>query len=287
MLEDVVSELKETSSIVDAQNNPTDSSFVSRLSSGLARYGVLYGADDSNLLLKAKAPLLRIPEEIELLGRSKPTVSRTICSSSIEQSKDEVNRFIESGWAIGGSVNLGLFSSGIRFVDKSYKSDCSSSNTKLESNVFNKLGIYPVGAFRIPCNQMKLSIETKAALEKIETISEAEDFLRTFGSHYPSDIHHYGGIVHFSCEVTASDCYSVSEIESNAEREFAASLFWQGLGIVFKANASCKNKSEYQQKQQKAGRQSSKNTHFVVYGPQTAPPLFCELIKKKLKKGLS
>ncbi|KAK2710006.1 hypothetical protein QYM36_013623 [Artemia franciscana] len=103
---------------------------------------------------------------------------------------------------------------------------------------------------------MKLSSETKAALERIETISEAEDFLRTFGSHYPSDIHHYGGIVHFSCEVRASDCYSVSEIESNAEREFAASLFWQGLGIVFKANASYKNKSEYQQKQQKAGRQS-------------------------------
>ncbi|KAK2710007.1 hypothetical protein QYM36_013624 [Artemia franciscana] len=70
MLEDVVSELKETSSIVGvgAQNSPTDSSFVSRLSSGLARYGVLYGADDSNLLLKAKAPLLRIPEENELLG---------------------------------------------------------------------------------------------------------------------------------------------------------------------------------------------------------------------------
>ncbi|KAK2701832.1 uncharacterized protein LOC136043180 [Artemia franciscana] len=286
IMEDVISELKETSSIVDAQNNPTDSSFVSRLSSGLARYGVLYGADDSNLLLKAKVPLLRIPEEIELLGRSKPIVSRTIFSSSIEQSKDEVNRFIESGWAIGGSVNLGLFSAGIRFVDKSYKSDCSSSNTKLESIVFNKLGIYPVGAFRIPSNQMKLSSETKAALEKIETISEAEDFLRTFGSHYPSDIHHYGGIVQFSCEVTASDCYSVSEIESNAEREFAASLFWQGLGIGFKANASYKNKSEYQQKQQKAGRQSSKNTHLVVYGPQTAPPLFCELIKKKPEEGI-
>ncbi|XP_065574668.1 interferon-induced very large GTPase 1-like [Artemia franciscana] len=286
MLKDVVSELKETSSIIDAQNSPTDSSFISRLSSGLVRYGVLYGTDNSNLLLKAKAPLLKIPEEIELLGRSKPFVSKTIYSSSIEQSKDEVNRFIESGWAIGGSVNLSLFSAGIKFVDKSYNSDCSSSSTKLESIVFHKLGIYPVGAFRIPFNEMKLSSETEAALEKIETMPEAEDFLRTFGSHYPSDIHHYGGIVHFSCEVTASDCYSVSEIESNAEREFAASLFWQGLGKGFKANATYKNKSEYKQKQQKAGRKSSKNIHLVVYGPQTAPPLFCELIKKKPEEGI-
>ena len=88
------------------KKSPTDNSFVSRLSSGLARYGVFYGADDSNLLLKAKVPLLELPEEIELLGSSKPIVSRTICCSSKEQSKDEVNRFIESGWTIGGSISL-------------------------------------------------------------------------------------------------------------------------------------------------------------------------------------
>ncbi|XP_065583796.1 interferon-induced very large GTPase 1-like [Artemia franciscana] len=288
MLKDVVSELKETSSIIDAQNSPTDSSFISRLSSGLARYGVLYGADDSNLLLKAKAPLLRTPEEIELLGSSKPIVSRTIYSSSVEQSKDEVNRFIDTGWAIGGSVNLSLFSAGIKFVDKSYKSDCSSSNTKLESIVFHKLGIYPVGAFRIPSNQINLSSETEDALKRIETITEAEGFLQTFGSHYPSDIHHYGGIVHFLCEITAKESSSVSELAKKAEKEFAASLFCQGLGIGFKASASCQRKIENQQKQQNNEMQSTKDIHLIVYGPRAARsiPSLYEIIKKTPEEGI-
>ncbi|XP_065574681.1 interferon-induced very large GTPase 1-like isoform X2 [Artemia franciscana] len=287
ILQNVVSKVKETLLAINAKTSPKDSSFISRLSSGLARYGV-NGADDSNLLLKAKAPLLKIPEDIELLGCSLPIVSRTIYSSSREQSKDEVNRFIESGWANGGSFNLSLFSAGIKFVDNSCKSDCSSSNTKLESTVFHKLGIHPVGSFRIPSNQMKLSSEAEAELERIETMPEAEDFLHTFGSHYPRGIHHYGGVVHYSCEIRAKDSCSVSDLASNAEKEFAASLFWQGLGMSFEANVNYKKKNEYQKKLRMAGIQSSEDICLVVYGPQAVPSvaLFSELIKKTPEEGI-
>ncbi|XP_065576708.1 uncharacterized protein LOC136037803 [Artemia franciscana] len=283
MLEEIVSELKETATVINANTSLTDHSFVSRLSSGLARYGVLYGVDDSNLLPKAKAPLIDIPKEIEILGKSKPTLSKSFLSRNIEQSNNQINKSIENGWVCGLGINLPFFSTDIKFVDQISKSEFSSSRTKIDSSNFNELRIYPVGAFRIPFNQMILSSETTDALKRMNTDSEAVSFLQTFGSHYPSDVHHYGGMVHFSCELRASGCETIFEAISNTKKEFEASLsFWPGFGKKFKAEASYQKQNLHQQKDSSSHFRYSRKMNLVVYGPQAvrSVPLFCGLMKK-------
>jgi len=76
-----------------------------------------------------------------------------------------------------------------------------------------------VKSFRIPKKELKLSKEARERVFAIRTPTQARAFLRDFGSHYPSDVSHLGGILWREIEIKTKQECDFSELESAASKE--------------------------------------------------------------------
>ena len=120
------------------------------------------------------------------------------------------------------SVNSALFTaSSFTNSDENDSSTKTSIRQNAQTTAVSRIlcSVHPTVAFRISENQMRLSVEAENSARKVRDKSAGLRFMKDFGSHICSDIHHLGGIFYQIVEMTTEKSSFVREMEEEFNRE--------------------------------------------------------------------
>ncbi|KAG7387261.1 hypothetical protein PHYPSEUDO_014547 [Phytophthora pseudosyringae] len=206
----------------------SDEKVVGYASGGLAMYGVSLGLEQSEIAKKPAKPLIRAPQYCPLIS---PEVGYTT-KEEIFFSTESANRFRSAVTSCGASISAAVQASGWGFhAEASHSSSKSSTEKNKEQAEFQSntaihmvYAVVPTKAFRIPEEDMVLTVEARNAALAVSSRAEARCFLEDYGSHIPSGNQHLGGVFWKIVEMKADEKTSATTLETAMAAETNNSL---------------------------------------------------------------
>lgn len=199
----------------------SDEDIVDNISGGIVRYGI-HLSDPKRLGEKAQRPLLTRPTYCPLNSPSLPFQSTQQKFTSLEAA----NKFTKTIESSGLTVAAYLEASGWGFHAKasygqnSQNTSTSTHQNKTQSTMAIQIDytVIPIKCFRIPREEMKLSVEAENALAGVNSLQKAKEFLCEFHSHVSDGMQHIGGIFMRTVTVETKEETDIEILESLAAK---------------------------------------------------------------------
>ncbi|CAF3562722.1 unnamed protein product [Adineta steineri] len=193
----------------------SDEELVEKISAGIALKGINFH-NSKKLGHTATRPLLARPSYCSLKGPSmrNQTERRSFCHSN---ALNEIRQAIEmTGFTAAATFSLpkSVVPADAGFAFSSNTTSRSLGHEKMQSMnaVVIEYRVVPIHCFRIPREEMKLSMEAKNQLEKVNDLEKAKEFLNEFYSHVCEGDQHIGGIFMCIVEVNTTTQTSLKEL---------------------------------------------------------------------------
>lgn len=263
----------------------TDEDLIAGIDGGLAFHGLSYGLDANVICGLSPQPLFRKPQNCVIKETSAQMQKREEFFFSNEQAANFKRVINETGFSFG----FNLKARGYGFKAKA-NLEGHSHNTREETSsdvestrklTMISIQTYPMATYRIDRDQLTLSISALRSLESITDVSTADTFLNQYGSHFSCGLHHLGGILCHSIELSAQQEQSSTSLKEWAKKEMeaAASLEYASLikvgGHVKEINTSQNSSSTAHQATRITCR-----SEISAKGPTALQPrLFEELLR--------
>jgi hypothetical protein len=265
----------------------SDEEIIQLISSGIVLYGIQL-TDPKRLGEKAQRPLLSRPTYCPLCSPSLPFQSTQHRFTSLNAS----NQFTQTIKTSGLTVATYLEASGWGFHANSSYSQSSQNNStsvhqkKTQSTIAIQTDymVVPIKCFRIPREEMKLSMEAENALAGINNSFKAKEFLRQFHSHVSDGVQHIGGIFMRIVTVETTEETDVQSLEALAAKTMSVSASVGGSYMGFSGGAGVSLESletnANQQGTEKITRTATVKRQIQCIGPPCYnPDLFVQALQ--------
>ncbi|CAF0959109.1 unnamed protein product, partial [Didymodactylos carnosus] len=238
LLDTILKDLKivqETYNSASCLPDKSDEDIIAHVGGGAALYGIQL-TDLSHLGKEATLPMLRRPLCCELTNPKKTFIDQTRKFTSLNAS-NEFRKTIETGgWTLAVEVSAsgwGASGSASYSNSETTTTDHTKQNKKQSTDlILTQYSFVPMKSFRIPLEEMKLSIEAEEALMGVTNVPTAKEFLSKFNSHISNALQTVGGIFRSTITVHTeeeTDLEQLQEIASKSQKA-SAKAGYSGFG---------------------------------------------------------
>ena len=253
--------------ITDGVPIKPDETIIASASSGVALCGTYVGSSTDR-----KKQLLLPPNECKLKGPDQAFRTQTLSFSSIHSSETFCEHVRKSEWtvALSASIPLVFSLSGGGGSDKN-KVDNREGKLMSKDACQMQYWYFPKASFNIPRQQMRLTEEALQDVGRVRSLSDAESFLQSYGSHVSSGRYQLGGVLLKGVAIRVREATSVESmletVATNLNGEFKFQIGHSPVGVGAKAvsmtehsSSSTKNTSD---------QRGVMGTIVTALGPQT------------------